>query len=94
MKLRREAIDAAKIRLGAFSAPFHPLAENPTLALERNLGLVVHMDKLGYDEAWIGEAQPAVGARVAERIPHNGMGNIRPEILAAMVLDKKTEAAK
>ena len=46
---------AEKIRFGAFIAPFHPLNENPTLALERDLDLVVHMDKLGYDEAWLGE---------------------------------------
>ncbi|MCC6919182.1 MAG: LLM class flavin-dependent oxidoreductase [Alphaproteobacteria bacterium] len=44
-----------KMRFGAFIAPFHPPEENPTLALERDLDLVVHMDKLGYDEAWIGE---------------------------------------
>ncbi len=48
-----------KIRFGAFIAPFHPLNENPTLALERDLDLVVHMDKLGYDEAWLGEHHSA-----------------------------------
>lgn len=48
-----------KIRFGAFIAPFHPLDENPTLALERDLDLVVHMDKLGYDEAWLGEHHSA-----------------------------------
>lgn len=50
---------AEKIRFGAFIAPFHPLDENPTLAIERDLDLVVHMDKLGYDEAWIGEHHSA-----------------------------------
>lgn len=49
----------SKLRFGAFIAPFHPLDENPTLALERDLDLVVHMDKLGYDEAWIGEHHSA-----------------------------------
>ncbi len=48
-----------KMRFGAFIAPFHPPEENPTLALERDLDLVVHMDKLGYDEAWIGEHHSA-----------------------------------
>ncbi|MGJ3628632.1 hypothetical protein AB5I41_20085 [Sphingomonas sp. MMS24-JH45] len=32
---------------------------NPTLAIERDLDLVVHMDRLGYDEAWIGEHHSA-----------------------------------
>lgn len=50
---------AAKLRFGAFIAPFHPLAENPTQAIERDLDLVVLMDKLGFDEAWIGEHHSA-----------------------------------
>ena len=36
-------------------APFHPTGQNPTLALERDLDLIVHLDRLGFDEAWIGE---------------------------------------
>jgi limonene 1,2-monooxygenase len=47
------------MRFGAFIAPFHPLNENPTLALERDIELVQWMDKLGYDEAWIGEHHSA-----------------------------------
>ncbi len=43
------------LRFGAFMAPFHPTGQNPTLALERDLDLLVHLDKLGFDEAWIGE---------------------------------------
>lgn len=49
----------AKMRFGAFIAPFHPLGENPTLALERDIELVQHMDRLGFDEAWIGEHHSA-----------------------------------
>jgi limonene 1,2-monooxygenase len=48
-----------KLRFGAFIAPFHPLRENPTLAIERDLQLVQWMDSLGYDEAWIGEHHSA-----------------------------------
>lgn len=48
-----------KMRFGAFIAPFHPLDENPTLAIERDFQLVEWMDKLGYDEAWIGEHHSA-----------------------------------
>ena len=48
-----------KLRFGAFMAPFHPLDENPTLALERDLDLAQHMDKLGYDELWVGEHHSA-----------------------------------
>jgi limonene 1,2-monooxygenase len=73
-----------KMRFGAFIAPFHPLNENPTLAIERDIELVQHMDKLGYDEAWIGEhhsagyeliASPEVFiATAAERTKHIKLG--------------------
>ena len=43
------------LRFGAFIAPFHPTGQNPTLALERDLDLIEHLDRLGFDEAWIGE---------------------------------------
>ena len=48
-----------RLRFGAFIAPFHPADENPTLALERDLELIQWMDKLDYDEAWIGEHHSA-----------------------------------
>jgi limonene 1,2-monooxygenase len=48
-----------RLRFGIFLAPFHPAGENPTLALERDLELVDHLDRLGYDEAWIGEHHSA-----------------------------------
>jgi limonene 1,2-monooxygenase len=50
---------AERLRFGIFMAPFHPAGENPTLALERDLDLVVHLDRLGWDEAWIGEHHSA-----------------------------------
>jgi limonene 1,2-monooxygenase len=42
-------------RFGCFMAPFHPVGQSPTLALQRDLELLEHMDRLGFDEAWIGE---------------------------------------
>lgn len=35
--------------------PVHQPRENPTLALERDLELIEHLDALGFDEVWIGE---------------------------------------
>jgi limonene 1,2-monooxygenase len=46
-------------RFGIFLAPFHPCGQNPTLALQRDLDLVVHLDRLGFHEAWIGEHHSA-----------------------------------
>jgi limonene 1,2-monooxygenase len=73
-----------KLRFGAFIAPFHPVDENPTLAIERDLELVEWLDKLGYEEAWIGEhhsagyeviASPEVFiAAAAERTKHIRLG--------------------
>ena len=73
-----------RLRFGAFIAPFHPVDENPTLAIQRDLELVQHMDNLGFEEAWIGEhhsagyeliASPEVFiAAAAERTKHIRLG--------------------
>ena len=44
-----------KLRAGIFLAPFHPLDEDPTEAIHRDLDLVEFLDRIGFDEAWIGE---------------------------------------
>jgi limonene 1,2-monooxygenase len=48
-----------RLRTGIFLAPFHPTTEDPTLAIQLDLELVEHLDRLGYDEAWIGEHHSA-----------------------------------
>ena len=78
-------IDATgRLRFGIFLAPFHPVGQNPTLALERDLQLIEHLDDLGFDEAWFGEhhsagyeiiASPEVFiAAVAQRTKHIRLG--------------------
>ncbi|MHA0286344.1 LLM class flavin-dependent oxidoreductase [Mycobacterium sp. C3-094] len=72
------------MRFGNFMAPFHPTGQNPTLAIERDLDLIVAMDRLGFHEAWIGEhhsagfeiiASPEVmNAVAAERTKHIKLG--------------------
>lgn len=47
------------MRNGIFLAPFHPLDQDPTQALQRDLELIGHLDRLGYEEAWIGEHHSA-----------------------------------
>ena len=47
------------LKFGIFLAPFHPVGQNPTLALERDLQLIEHLDELGFDEAWFGEHHSA-----------------------------------
>ncbi len=44
-----------RMKFGLFLPPMHPLGEDPTLALDRDIELVQWLDSLGYDEAWIGE---------------------------------------
>ncbi len=48
-----------RMGFGIFMAPFHPVGENPTTALHRDLELIEWLDQLGYDEAWIGEHHSA-----------------------------------
>jgi limonene 1,2-monooxygenase len=47
------------LTFGIFLAPFHPVGQNPTLALERDLQLIEHLDALGFNEAWFGEHHSA-----------------------------------
>ncbi len=50
---------SAKLRYGTFLGPHHPLNENPTLALQRDLQLTEYLEELGYDEVWYGEHHSA-----------------------------------
>ena len=45
----------SKMRFGIFMAPFHNHEHNPNAALHRDLGLIQHLDTLGFDEVWVGE---------------------------------------
>ncbi len=73
-----------RLDFGIFLAPFHPVRENPTLSLRRDFELIEQLDRLGYDEAWIGEhhsagyeiiASPEVFiAAAAERTRHIRLG--------------------
>jgi limonene 1,2-monooxygenase len=85
VKTDREAVVLGpKLRFGAFIAPFHPIDENPSLAMQRDMELVEWMDHLGYEEAWIGEhhsaafeiiASPEIFiAAAAERTKHIRLG--------------------
>ena len=72
------------LRFGIFLPPMHRTGVNPTLALQRDLELIEHLDRLGYHEAWIGEhhsagseliASPEVFiAAAAERTKHIKLG--------------------
>ena len=55
----------ALLNFGIFLAPFHKPGENPTLAFERDLELIRHLDALGYDEAWVGEHHSASSEIIA-----------------------------
>jgi len=48
-----------RLRNGIFLAPFHPVNEDPTLCIQRDMELIEHLDRLGYEEAWIGEHHSA-----------------------------------
>jgi limonene 1,2-monooxygenase len=50
---------STNLRHGVFLAPFHRMDENPTLCLERDLELIQLLDRLGFDEAWVGEHHSA-----------------------------------
>jgi limonene 1,2-monooxygenase len=45
----------SRVQFGTFLAPHHPTGEHPTLLFQRDLDLVAHLDRLGFDEFWCGE---------------------------------------
>jgi limonene 1,2-monooxygenase len=51
--------DFIPMRNGVFLAPFHATEQDPTQALRRDMELIQHLDRLGYEEAWIGEHHSA-----------------------------------
>jgi limonene 1,2-monooxygenase len=73
------------LSFGIFLAPFHRVGDNPTLAIARDIELIEWLDKLGYDEAWIGEHHSAgweiiaspelIIAAAAERTKHIRLGS-------------------
>jgi len=73
------------MQFGIFLAPFHRRGDNPTLAIARDIEMIERLDRLGYDEAWIGEHHSAgweviaspelVIAAAAERTRHIRLGS-------------------
>jgi limonene 1,2-monooxygenase len=69
-----------QLGLGAFMSPLHPVREDPTLLLRRDLELIELLDDLDYEECWVGEhhsagwgtigAPEVVIATAAERTRH------------------------
>jgi limonene 1,2-monooxygenase len=55
MAAMTDPLGAPPLRFGLFHAPHHALNLDPTYAFERDLQLMEHLDRLGFDEAWIGE---------------------------------------
>ncbi len=45
----------ARLQFGTFLAPHHPLGEHPTLQFQRDLDFAAHLDRLGFEEFWVGE---------------------------------------
>ena len=66
-----------RMKFGIFLGPFHRVGENPTLAIDRDLELVEWLDRLGYDEAWIGEHHSAGWEIIAS-----------PELFMAVAADR------
>jgi limonene 1,2-monooxygenase len=72
------------LKFGLFHGPHHATNLDPTYAFERDLQLIEHVDRLGFDEAWIGEhhsggfeiiSTPEVFiAAAAERTKHIRLG--------------------
>ena len=64
------------LKFGIFMAPFHPLAgQDPVYAYQRDLEVIQLLDRLGYDEVWVGEHHSA-GTELIPR-PHRVLRLLR-----------------
>jgi limonene 1,2-monooxygenase len=95
---------ADRLRLGVFFAPYNAVVQDPTETLARDMELLVHLDRVGYDQAWIGEhhsggveviASPELFiAAAAERTRHIRLGTgvlSLPYHHPLMVADRMTQ---
>ena len=49
-----------RLKFGIFMAPFHPLAgQDPLYAYQRDIEVIQLLDRLGFDEVWVGEHHSA-----------------------------------
>jgi limonene 1,2-monooxygenase len=44
-----------RLRFGSFIAPVKKMGENPTLQIRGEIEMIEHLDRLGFDEVWVGE---------------------------------------
>jgi hypothetical protein len=80
----------SRLRFGIFMAPFHPAGENPTLALQRDLALVEHLDRPGLlAHEW---ANPIATHRSYELIAQHVMPLFQGQ--AQSTLDAKARATE
>src|SRR3954453_20550863 len=72
-------MERSPTRFGAFIAPYHDPAGNPTLQLRRDLELAELLDELGYDEVWFGEHHSGAYETIAS-----------PELMIAAAAERTT----
>ena len=56
----------SRMQFGIFLAPFHPTGQHPLLAVQRDMELIEHLDRLDFDEVWIGEHHSAGWELIAD----------------------------
>jgi limonene 1,2-monooxygenase len=52
---RLETDQLKPVRFGIFISPIHAPSINPTFSLRNDVELIIRLDELGFDEAWVGE---------------------------------------
>lgn len=72
-----DVLKMESMRFGNFIPPIHMGHENPTLAIERDMQLIQHLDELGFHESWIGEHHSGGGELIAS-----------PELIIAVMAER------
>ena len=54
------------LSFGVFLAPYHPLGDSPLITYRRDLEIIEWCDRLGFDEAWVGEHHSAAWENIPD----------------------------
>src|SRR4051794_27311276 len=60
------ALRPPRLDFGVFIAPYHPVGESPLITFRHDLELIEWCDRLGFDEAWVGEHHSAAWENIAD----------------------------
>src|SRR2546425_9569152 len=77
------------MRLGYFAMPLHPPGADPARTMDDDLVQLATLDRLGYEEAWIGEHFTAQWENIPRSEEHTSELQSLAYLVCRLLLEKK-----